>query len=213
MCRFTMVTETPYFSLSLRQYCFQFLAFFSNTLEAKRRIQKLNGEQLQRRHGSEPRPYRNESTPQARSSLLPHRPHEAIGHAIVQLFIRGLIHQIGPDTIERGHSHRHEESRQEARAECRLGRVALPSRDVDDVSLRNIVHSHLRGVQRDGPQYVHLDAPVKSRYALIAIHPSHQAQQRRRFALRIRLADGLQHVEGISRDGSHRSRQRSRDKF
>jgi hypothetical protein len=66
-----------------------------------------------------------ESSPEAHWAVVLDRLDEAVGEAVVDLGVGGLVHERGPDPVERGHGARHEEARHEGAGEA--GPDVLPA--------------------------------------------------------------------------------------
>ena len=76
------------------------LKYVLNTLQTSHAVQDFNRQELNRRRGGETSPNGNKSTPQTGNTIALDRLDHAIGKAIVNFLVRGLIHQVGTNTVK-----------------------------------------------------------------------------------------------------------------
>ena len=143
-------------------------------------------------------------TPQGKDTIGLDSLDSTINKSIVDLGIGGLIHQRSTNTIERRHRQSHEKASKSGRTETSAEILSWPSSGIDDVSLGNIVHTHLCGIQDAGTHHIRFDSTVEACNALFLVHVSNQGEQGFRFSF-VRLSQSFEHIKGVADNTTHTS--------
>ena len=149
--------------------------FFLNGLETKESVQELERQQLEGCLWCKSCPNGYKSSPQAQHAVLCDRLGQAVGKTIVDFGVSGLIHEFGTQHVPRCDRDSHEKAGHKGRAKGRADILARPSSGLGDVSLGEIVTSHLGGIQDTSTGNVDFYTTVKSGNALITVHVSDQS--------------------------------------
>ena len=121
-----------------------------------------------------PCPDGNKSPPQTQYSALANSLPCTVNEAVVQLGIRRLVHQLGPDHIARRDRDGHEESGDECARERCFNILPTPSGSLGDVSLRYVVHAHFSRVEYARTYDIDLHSAVEAGDALGLVHAGNE---------------------------------------
>lgn len=159
-----------------------------------------------------PCPDGNKSPPQTQYSALANSLPCTVNKAVVQLGIRRLIHQLGPDHITWCNRDGHEESGNECAREWCFNILPTPSRCLGYVSLRYVIHPHFSRVEYACTYDIDLHSTIEAGNALSLVHTRNEFGKALSL-VRIRLCQRLAYVEWVADDWADASGECSGEKF
>ena len=139
-----------------------------NGLHSHDGTQLLEDNKLDCGGGGKPRPDGHETTPESQRSLILGNLHHAIQSVVVDLGIRGLVHQAGSNHVEWGHRACHEESSSDGRKELGHNGLLGQACQSNHVSLGLVVAGHLSSIQHHGTRNVGVNTTVESTNSLLS---------------------------------------------
>lgn len=172
-----------------------------DTLESERAIKSLNSKKLNGRSGSKSSPNGDEPSPEGCNSTLFYKLSSTITKSIVKFDICRLVHESGTDPVKGRDGQGHEKASQSGRTKDGSDIFSIPSSRIGNVTLGNIIATHLGGVEHTGAHNVGLESSVKATDSLLGIHISHQCSERHRFSL-VGLRQGLHDIEWVSKNAA-----------
>jgi len=89
---------------------------------------------------------------------------KAISKAIVDLLVRRLVHQSSTEIVGWRHCAGHKEACDGGAAKGCFNVLSLPPGIVTDITLRNVVHTHLGSIEDTGTKHISLNSTIEAGY-------------------------------------------------